>query len=128
MLQRRVGELASLIECLRQHGGEYNKRTGGPSPSLSGESAGVSSPQLQISRMRMITRLVSSFALVATLFAGVLSHAQQPNYDFIITGARIVDGPALPGSSGILGLSATALQPLAISTLLRLRSEWTPPG
>jgi len=52
----------------------------------------------------MITRLVSSFALVATLFAGVLSHAQQPNYDFIITGARIVDGTGAPWFVGDIGI------------------------
>jgi len=54
--------------------------------------------------MRMITRLVSSFALVATLFAAVLSHAQQPNYDFIITGAHIVDGTGAPWFVGDIGI------------------------
>src|SRR5260370_15478675 len=54
--------------------------------------------------MRMIRRLVSSFALVATLFGGLASHAQQPNFDFIITGARIVDGPGAPWFVGDIGI------------------------
>ena len=52
----------------------------------------------------MITRLVSSLALVATLFAAVFSHAQQPSYDFIITGARIVDGTGAPWFVGDIGI------------------------
>jgi N-acyl-D-amino-acid deacylase len=45
-------------------------------------------------------------ALMGLLLATVTSHAQQTNYDFVITGAHVVDGTGAPwfiGDIGILG-------------------------
>jgi N-acyl-D-amino-acid deacylase len=51
-------------------------------------------------------QLSSSIALVALLFASLTGRAQQSSYDFVIMGARIVDGTGAPwfiGDIGILG-------------------------
>lgn len=52
----------------------------------------------------MITRLVSSLAMVAALFTSAPGHAQQSNYDFLITGTRIVDGTGAPWFAGDIGI------------------------
>jgi hypothetical protein len=46
----------------------------------------------------MIARRQPSFSIVVMmlLLAAVLGRAQQPKYDFIIQGARIVDGTGAP--------------------------------
>jgi len=51
-------------------------------------------------------QLSSSIALIGLLFASVMGRAQQTSYDFVIAGARIVDGTGAPwfiGDIGILG-------------------------
>jgi N-acyl-D-aspartate/D-glutamate deacylase len=51
-------------------------------------------------------QLTSSIAVIGLLLASVAGGAQQVNYDFVITGARIVDGTGAPwfvGDIGILG-------------------------
>jgi len=51
-------------------------------------------------------QLSSSIALIGLLFASVTGRAQQTSYDFVIAGARIVDGTGAPwfiGDIGILG-------------------------
>ena len=53
----------------------------------------------------MMTRLVSSLALLAILFTAVLTQAQQTNYDFLITGARIVDGTGAPWFVGDVAIT-----------------------
>ena len=42
------------------------------------------------------TRLSFSLILFTLFFAAGLSHAQKPHYDFIISGARVVDGTGAP--------------------------------
>ena len=67
----------------------------------------------------MIKRLVCSLALGAALLTAALSHAQQPNYDFLITGARIVDGTGAPwfvGDVGIVGDRIAAIGDLHNAT------------
>jgi dihydroorotase/N-acyl-D-amino-acid deacylase len=49
-------------------------------------------------------QLASSIALIGLLFASVSSHAQQTNYDFVITGTRIVDGTGAPWFIGDIGI------------------------
>lgn len=41
-------------------------------------------------------QLPSSIALIGLLFASVMGRAQQTSYDFVITGARVVDGTGAP--------------------------------
>jgi hypothetical protein len=43
-------------------------------------------------------------ALIGLLIAGVMGHAQQTAYDFVITGARIVDGTGAPWFIGDIGI------------------------
>ena len=55
----------------------------------------------------LLRRQVSSFvfvALTALLFAVRMGHAQQTNYDFVIAGARIVDGTGAPWFVGDIGI------------------------
>src|SRR5215469_14989774 len=56
--------------------------------------------------MRMSTkRQLSSFiAVVALICVAAMSRAQQTNYDFVITGARIVDGTGAPWFVGDIGI------------------------
>jgi dihydroorotase/N-acyl-D-amino-acid deacylase len=49
-------------------------------------------------------QLASSIALIGLLFASVIGHAQQTSYDFVITGARIVDGTGAPWFIGDIGI------------------------
>jgi len=51
-------------------------------------------------------QLYSSIALIGLLFASLTGRTQQTSYDFVIAGARIVDGTGAPwfiGDIGILG-------------------------
>lgn len=51
-------------------------------------------------------RLASLTAFIGLLLAGAIGYAQQTSYDFLITGARIVDGTGAPwfiGDIGIIG-------------------------
>ena len=43
-------------------------------------------------------------ALIGLLFTGVIGRAQQTSYDFVITGARIVDGTGAPWFIGDIGI------------------------
>ncbi len=63
-------------------------------------------PPLQLSRQRVMTKhqLSSSIALIGVLFASVAGRAQQTNYDFVITGARIVDGTGAPWFADDIGI------------------------
>lgn len=49
-------------------------------------------------------QLASSIALLGLLFSSVIGHAQQTSYDFLITGARIVDGTGAPWFIGDIGI------------------------
>jgi dihydroorotase/N-acyl-D-amino-acid deacylase len=49
-------------------------------------------------------QLSSLIALIGLLIAGVVGHAQQTAYDFVITGARIVDGTGAPWFIGDIGI------------------------
>jgi N-acyl-D-amino-acid deacylase len=50
-------------------------------------------------------RQLSSFiTVVALICAAAMSHAQQVSYDFVITGARIVDGTGAPWFVGDIGI------------------------
>src|SRR5260370_14329042 len=51
----------------------------------------------------MFTRRISYFVITFFLAAG-LGHAQQRTYDFIITGAHIVDGTGAPWFVGDIGI------------------------
>src|SRR6185437_13613529 len=97
--KRRVRKFASLFESWRQHEGEYNN------PELlidarparwvimhdtipmTSKSKSCSSCRDRRSRPSSIMCI-----LTALLLAALSAQAQQPNYDFIISGARIVDG------------------------------------
>jgi dihydroorotase/N-acyl-D-amino-acid deacylase len=68
----------------------------------------------------MFNRRISSFiVLVSLLFVAAASHAQQRQYDFVISGARIVDGTGAPwfvGDIGILGDRIAAIGDLHDAT------------
>lgn len=49
-------------------------------------------------------QLASSVALIGFLFANGIGHAQKTSYDFVITGARIVDGTGAPWFIGDIGI------------------------
>src|ERR1017187_501591 len=49
-------------------------------------------------------QLSSSIALIGLLFASVMGRAQQTSYDFVITGARVVDGTGAPWFIGDIGI------------------------
>ncbi len=52
------------------------------------------------------TRLLFRFALLfALLFAAAEGDAQQPNYDFVLAGGRIVDGTGAPWFVGDIGIT-----------------------
>src|SRR5208283_3731825 len=59
-----------------------------------------------ISRQSLMTKhqVFSSIALLGLLFAGVMGRAQQTSYDFVITGARVVDGTGAPWFIGDIGI------------------------
>src|SRR5271166_3509150 len=64
-------------------------------------------------------QLSSSIALIGLLFASVTGRAQQTSYDFVIAGARIVDGTGAPwfiGDIGILGDHIVAIGDLSKAT------------
>ena len=48
--------------------------------------------------------LSSSIAIIGLLFASVTSSPQQPSYDFVIMGARVVDGTGAPWFIGDIGI------------------------
>ena len=68
----------------------------------------------------IVKRQLSFFiALIALSLAPAIGHAQQPNYDFVISGARIVDGTGSPwfvGDIGIVGDRITAIGDLHDAT------------
>ena len=49
-------------------------------------------------------QLTSFVALLGLLLASLIGHAQQTSYDFLITGARIVDGTGAPWFIGDIGI------------------------
>src|SRR5271169_1663611 len=56
--------------------------------------------------------LSSSVAVILLLPVALFGHAQQPNYDFVIRGARVVDGTGSPwfvGDIGIVGHRIAAI-------------------
>src|SRR6516225_4263471 len=68
----------------------------------------------------MVTRQISSSLVLAILFIAVgVIHAQERTYDFIISGARIVDGTGAPwfvGDIGIIGDRIAAIGNLRDAT------------
>ena len=63
-------------------------------------------PTTRISKQTLMTKhqLSSSIALIGLLFASVTGRAQQTSYDFVIAGARIVDGTGAPWFIGDIGI------------------------
>jgi dihydroorotase/N-acyl-D-amino-acid deacylase len=49
-------------------------------------------------------QLASFIALIGSLLASVIGHAQQTSFDFLITRARIVDGTGAPWFIGDIGI------------------------
>lgn len=66
--------------------------------------------------MRTKTRLIFSLILFNLLFLAVLSQAQKPHYDFILSGAHVVDGTGAPwfvADIGIIGDRIAAIGDLS---------------
>src|SRR6516165_9790723 len=49
-------------------------------------------------------QLASFIVLIGSMLANVIGHAQPTSYDFLITGARIVDGTGAPWFIGDIGI------------------------
>ncbi len=66
-------------------------------------------PTTRVSRQVLMTKLRLSFfifiALLGWFFAAVTVSAQQSGYDYVITGARIVDGTGAPWFKGDIGIA-----------------------
>ena len=83
-------------------------RSAGCLSSVHGDSpiGRLYNPTTRISRQTLMTKhqLSSAIALIGLLFTGVTGRAQRTSYDFMITGARIVDGTGAPWFIGDIGI------------------------